>query len=186
MDRILETYLADIDRYLRPLPPSERIDIIQEIKSNMVELEKNEGLTPQQIVDKLGSPKDMAKAYLGDLISKSEHFSWNRLLTLMAFYSAAGFSGMIVLPFLGILAPTLQFCGIIVPIAGMIKLIGFICHFDVPFVMMQVGAYEAHPIVAFIVSLVVGGLLYRLGQLCWKWLKQYMQTVSNAAQKLSL
>jgi uncharacterized membrane protein len=55
-------FIDTIDKYLKPLQASERADIIREIKSEMLELEAQEHLTPQQITDRLGDAKTLAKA----------------------------------------------------------------------------------------------------------------------------
>ena len=68
MNATLEWYLNTIDRYLKPLPILERVDIVKEIKGSILEME-NENLSTEQILERLGSPKELAKAYLGDLIS---------------------------------------------------------------------------------------------------------------------
>lgn len=39
MDKILEKYLDTVDRHLRPLPASERVDIVKEIKGSMMEMQ---------------------------------------------------------------------------------------------------------------------------------------------------
>ena len=39
MDQVLDAYLDRIDRHLRPMPASERVDIVQEIRSELLELE---------------------------------------------------------------------------------------------------------------------------------------------------
>ena len=39
MERQLESYLDTVDRCLRPMPASERVDIVREIKSEILELE---------------------------------------------------------------------------------------------------------------------------------------------------
>lgn len=41
MERILNNYLEKIEKYLKPLPVSERVDIVKEIKSEMLELQDN-------------------------------------------------------------------------------------------------------------------------------------------------
>ena len=46
MDQVLDAYLDRIDRHLRPMPASERVDIVQEIRSELLELEA-QGLSPQ-------------------------------------------------------------------------------------------------------------------------------------------
>lgn len=56
MDKYLNTYLDKVDRYLKSMPASERADIINEIKSEMAELEVRESLSPEQIVERLGAP----------------------------------------------------------------------------------------------------------------------------------
>ena len=38
---ILNDYLEKIEKYLKPLPVSERVDIVKEIKSKMLELQGN-------------------------------------------------------------------------------------------------------------------------------------------------
>ena len=39
MNTKLEKYLDTVDKYLRPLPVSERVDIVKEIKSSILEME---------------------------------------------------------------------------------------------------------------------------------------------------
>lgn len=48
MNEYLNAYLDKVDRYLKTMPASERADIINEIKSEMVELETQDQLTPGQ------------------------------------------------------------------------------------------------------------------------------------------
>ncbi len=38
MEKIMDDYLEKIEKYLKPLPASDRVDIVKEIKSEMVEL----------------------------------------------------------------------------------------------------------------------------------------------------
>ena len=73
MNAALEKYLNTVDKCLKPLPASERVDIVKEIKSSILEME-SDNLTTEQILDRLGKPKDLAKAYLGDLLSKESGF----------------------------------------------------------------------------------------------------------------
>ena len=60
MEAILNDYLEKIDKYLKPLPVSDRVDIVREIKSEMVELELQGKLSPEQILERLGNPKELA------------------------------------------------------------------------------------------------------------------------------
>ena len=81
MDIKLEKYLNTVDKHLKPLPASERADIVREIKSSMIEMEQEE-LSSDAILERLGDPKELARAYLGDLVTNSRGF--------VRYYRAAG------------------------------------------------------------------------------------------------
>ncbi len=185
MNAELESYLKKVDKYLRPLPASERIDIVKEIKSSLLELE-GASLSPEEILKRFGEPKELAKSYLGDLLSRGTGFSLHRLLTACAFYGLTGFSGIFVIPALGIIAPTFLICGVISPLAGLIKLVGSLLGFDVPFIMFQMGSVTLSPPLGFVCSLAFGGLLLLLGWGAWKLLLCYIKTVSRTKHSLSL
>ena len=48
MNDFMEKYLGEVDRRLRRLPVAERVDIVNELKSEIAEL-ASDGLTPEQI-----------------------------------------------------------------------------------------------------------------------------------------
>ena len=52
MEKILNDYLEKIEKYLKPLPISERVDIVKEIKSEILELQ-GDGKTAEQITERL-------------------------------------------------------------------------------------------------------------------------------------
>lgn len=185
MDKELEKYLEQIDKNLKPLPTSERVDIIKEIKSTMLEM-KQEKKTNVEILEKLGSPKDLAKAYLSDLLTKDHNFTKNNLLTVIAFYSLTGITGLFVIPILGIIAPVFMLCGILCPILGIIKLLGYLLHFEVPYLIFQLGSITLHPILACLSAIIIGILLYVLGKAAWKLLLIYLKSVSTKKQKLAI
>ncbi len=132
MEKILNDYLEKIEKYLKPLPLSERVDIVKEIKSEILELQ-GDGKTSEEIIERLGNPKELAKAYLGDLIAKSSSFSWNRVLAICAYYSLASLSGLIVIPVLAICAPVFIVCAIATPILGAVKLIDALLNLGIPY-----------------------------------------------------
>lgn len=185
MDARLEKYLDTFDKYLRPLPPSERVDIVKEIKGSILEME-NEQLSSEDILDRLGSPKEMARAYLGDQFTQKRGFSWNRLLLLFAFYGLTGFSGMVVIPVLGIIAPTFIFCGVAAPIAGAVKFVGSLFGYDIPYVVVQLGSYTVPPAPALLWSVAAGAVLLVLGKGAWELLLRYIKVVSRTKRKLSV
>ena len=158
MNTTFEKYLDTIDKCLKPLPTSERVDIVKEIKGSILEME-SQNLSTEQILTRLGKPKDLAKAYLGDLLAKENNFSWNRFLTVCAFYSLVGFSGLFVIPVLVIVAPTFILCGVASAVLGIIKLVDYLLHLNIPYVDyigFQFGNTALSPIPVFILSLITG------------------------------
>jgi len=178
MEKIMDDYLEKIEKYLKPLPASERVDIVKEIKSEMLELEMKKELSPEQILEKLGNPKELAVAYLGDSLSKAKTFSLRRFAVVTAFYGLTGISGMFILPVTSVLAVGLMFSGIIAPLAGLIKLTGYLLGFDVPFVVFQFGPYTPGPLISFPLSVLIGILLFLAGKGCWRLTLKYIRTVS--------
>lgn len=187
MDTILSSYLDKTDRYLKPMPDSERSDIIQEIKSEISELQMTENLSSEQIITRLGDPKELASAYLGDAISKGSGFSFGRFLTVIAFYSVVGFSGLFVIPVLGIIAPTFMVCGIICPLAGIFKAVVELLNLNIPFadhIGFVYGSLQAGPIMTFFLSILTGIFLFAAGYGAWKLLVLYIKAVSRTHRKL--
>lgn len=179
MNNCLNEYLNKIDIYLKPMQAGERADIINEIKSEMVELETQGKLSPEQITERLGDPKELAKAYLGDAISKNSGFSFRKLCAVVAFYSFAGVGGLFVLPLTSVLGVGFMLCGVIAPIAGLIKVLGYVVGIDVPWVSFQFGAHVLHPVPAFLLAVVLGVLLFAAGMGFWKITLKYICVISR-------
>ena len=53
---------------------------------------------------------------------------------------------MFVIPILGIIAPMFLLCGAIAPVAGLIKFIGSLFGYDVPYVVAQFGSMTLSPV----------------------------------------
>ena len=185
MEKSLNDYLEKIEKNLKPLPVSERVDIVKEIKSEILELQ-GDGKTPEEILERMGNPKELAKAYLGDLIAKSSSFSWSRMLAICAYYSLADLSGMIVIPVLVICAPVFIVCGIAAPVLGAVKLIDTLLHLGIPYAgCIGISGIE-NPAIVFVLSIVMGVALYLAGRGCWKLLVYYIKGVSQAKRFLSI
>ena len=188
MNVMFEKYLDTVDKCLKPLPTSERVDIVKEIKGSILEME-SDNLTTEQILDRLGNPKDLARAYLGDLLSRETGFSWNRFLTVCAFYSIVGFSGMFVIPCLAIMAPVFVVCGIVSPILMAGNMIDYILNLGLPYMEYMgvfTGIVELNPFAEFAIALVVGVLLFLAGRGCWKALVCYCKKVSKTKANLAI
>ena len=183
MDKLLDQYLEDVDRRLRPMPASERVDIVKEIKSELLELE-TQGLGPEEIAARLGAPKELAAAYLSDAIVKNPRFSWRRLGAVAAFYSLAGLGGMIVLPATSITAAAFLLCGAVVPAVGLLSLLASLAGISVPWVRMQFGSWTAPPLVAFPRSVVTGLLLLLAGRGLWKVTVGFVRMLGQKRRRL--
>ena len=100
---------------------------------------------------------------------------WMKNMKKILFYSAAGLCGIVVVPTLGLIAAVFTLCGVVCPIAGVVKLAGHLLHFDVPFVMFEWGGMALHPAAGCILSVIVGGLLYCGGLKCWRLLRFFIR-----------
>jgi len=185
MDRDLEQYLTTVEKYLKNMPVSERIDVIKELKSNIEELQMSNALSTDMILERLGSPKELAAGYLGERITMGKSFSIKKLLMTFSFYSLVSISGMFIIPCGTVLAGGLMLTGVVGPIAGFIKLLGFYLGFDVPFVFMSVNGYEPHPLLAFPLSIALGILLLLSGRAIWRLIIRYIHRVSNTKRTLN-
>jgi uncharacterized membrane protein len=187
MKPILDKYLTTVDKHLRPLSVSERVDIVKEIKSLMLEMENN-GLSSSEIIERLGKPKQLAGAYLSDLVTKGTGFNWRRARTLWAFYSVAGFSGIFVIPLLTVASFLLIACAVVSPILATIKLVNYFFHLGIPFIeqfkIVFYGILELNPLGEFIVALIFGIILYWAGLKVWTLLMKYCQIVSRTKKRL--
>ena len=79
MDKILNDYLEKVDKYLKPMKVTDRMDIIKEIESDMAELREHGGLSANEIIDRLGEPKKLAQAYLGETITETKGMGFRKL-----------------------------------------------------------------------------------------------------------
>ncbi len=188
MNKKLEKYLDTVDKCLKPLPASERVDIVKEVKSSIMEMEQ-EGMDPEQILERLGSPKALAKAYLSDLLTKGVGGGWKRFLIICAFYSLTGFSGLFVIPVLGICAPVFLACGAVCPILGIVKLVDGLFHLNIPgvqYIQIVWGSDAFGPVGVFVASILIGVLLFLLGWGCWKLLLLYLKGVGSTKHRLEV
>ena len=185
MEKVLNNYLETIEQNLKPLPVSERVDIVKEIKSEITELQ-NDGKTSEEIINRLGDPKELAKAYLGDVIQKEKTISMTKVLAMIAYYSLASLSGIIVIPTLIICAPVFIICGAVCPILGVIKMLDSLLKLGIPYAENIVVAGIENPFIAFLWCVAIGLGLLLAGRACWKLLLSYFKVVSKTKDRLSI
>ncbi|NOU88865.1 DUF1700 domain-containing protein [Paenibacillus sp. LMG 31460] len=175
----MDNYLEKIEKYLKAMSSSERSDIVKKIKSVMLELQ-NTGLNSEQIIERLGNPKELAKAYLGEAISKNSKFSWRKFGAVFAFCTSfAGASGMLVLPIISTLSIALMISGVITPIGGIIKFVGYLMGYDIAEITIQIGAFTPSPMQFLPTSIVIGLLMFLLGKVLWRLTINYIHAISQ-------
>lgn len=183
MEQELNAYLDRVDRCLKPMAAWERVDIVQEIRSEMLEL-AGQGLSPRDITERLGEPRELAAAYLRDAIVKDPGFSWRRLGAVAAFYSMAGLGGMIVLPVTSITAAAFLLCGALLPAAALLSLAASLFGVETPWVVMQIGSWTAPPLAAFPIAVISGLLLLLAGRGLWKLTVGFVRMIGEKRRKL--
>lgn len=183
MDDFINQYLEKVDQYLKPLAASERVDIVKEIKSQIVELQTS-GKTAEEITARLGTPKDFAKAYLGESITKSAAFSWRKLCSMAAYYSLAGTVWMFLLPLSSIMSITFVICGLITPAAGLIKFVAFLFGYDIPQIQFSIGSFSANAFTLLPISLLMGAAFFVMGKLLWTGAIRIIKMLSRTKSKI--
>ncbi len=106
-------------------------------------------------------------------------YSNEKIIKCIVFYIGTFFLGIFIVPTLGIIALIFILCGIIAPLGGLIKLIGYIFNFGVPFVVFQIRNFELDPIISFILSVTIGLVLYLIGKGAGKLLLKCIKYVKN-------
>ncbi len=178
MEPILNNYLVKMEKYLKALPAEERIDIVNELKSEMVEL-SGKGVSAEEILDRLGNPKVLARAYLADEIGKMKKFSWKKFAMIFSFYSYASIGGMFILPITSCLAVAFILSGIVCPVAGVIKFIAHFCGKEMPYLTLTIGNYSASAIAFLPISIGLGVIMFLLGWAFWKLTVLFIKSVGK-------
>jgi len=166
MKQWMNDYLGKIERYLRPLPVGERVDVAAEIKSEMLEL-RAAGKTQEEILARLGSPEELAQGYLGEAIVKGPRFSFRKLGAVIAFYSLAGAAWLFILPVTSLCGAGFMLGGPLAFLAGVVKFIAYVLGFEMPWVAFQFGSYTPGPVLTLVYSLIMGVLLFLAGCALW-------------------
>lgn len=169
LDQQLENYLAEVDRYLRHMPVSEKTDIFSELKSSFYERLRH-GQKPQDIIAEMGSPRLLAMQYLGTNVVEHKGFSFKRLLMLVSFYSAAAISWMALIPTTAILSFSMYLSAGISVLAGFLGFLrGFVYLSVLENARIMVFMHEEITgLPALFIGLVFGAVFVVLGMLSWK------------------
>ena len=152
-------------KYLKPVKVTDRMDNYKrELKANIGGAWRSMGdFSANEIVDRLGDPKKLAQAYLGETITETKGISFRKIGAMIAFYSMAGLGGIIILPVTGITSIALILSGILCPLCGLAKLLASFVGYDMPFIGFRLGGFSASPALTLILSIIVGLVFAAIG-----------------------
>ena len=118
--------------------------------------------------------------YNGNKIKKT-----TKIKQLLLFYLVVSFTGIFILPCLGIVAPTLIVCAVLLPVGALIDLTTLIfTGNDIPQIVFQLGNLCLHPAVAVPVSIIAAIILFIIGMYTWKLLMRYIKFIANKRNRL--
>ena len=161
------------------MPIEERRDVLHLVESQVEEALFFEGMTPNDAVSFVGDPKKLARQHLGAAIRKTENMNLTKLRMTVAFYRASGDSLMIIVPALSVLALILAVTGVVIVIMALIQTRRFMAGGTIHSSLMQFGVFEAYPVSAFSLILLLGGLLIAGGigvaYFMWRYMKKATQ-----------
>lgn len=174
MNPLVKNYLETLDRGLKKLPEKDRLEIVHEIKSHIAEGIRNGQLEPV-ILEKLGDPRKLAKAYRSEhLLQQNPTSSMRKILRMIGFYSTTGLLSVIIVPILATIVYGFGFCTVLVILAGIIR------SFGVTWIQMDIGPGISVPTEwSMVFALVVGGMIGSIAYFSWKYLKVYLAFVSK-------
>lgn len=168
MDNRLEKYLKEIDKHLRFLPISEKTDILSELKSSFVDM-AHDGMNSEQIIEKMGSAKELAAEYLVDAIVKANGFTWKGFWMAFGFYSLASLTWLSVIPTLASLAFSFLLSSIVSVLAGIVVAFKpFASFYLSEFIVFNIFGYKPEGLAAFVIGIVLAIIFFLLGILFWK------------------
>lgn len=122
----------------------------------------------------------ISEFYNGNKIKKS-----TKIKQLLLFYLIVSFTGIFILPCLGIVAPTFIVCAVMLPIFASADLLSLlITGNDLPQITFQLGKIYLHPTIAFLVSVMISIILFVIGMYIWKLLIKYIKYIANKRKKL--
>ncbi len=121
-----------------------------------------------------------------EIVLKAIKYSNKLVIKSILFYLGTFFSGIIIIPILGIIAPTFIICSIIVPLIGLIKVLSYLFKFELAFVIFEIGSVEINPFISLALSIIMGLTMYFLGKEMWKLLMKYLKYIKNERLELEI
>ena len=171
MDERTARYIGELEHELKKLPARDREDALREIRSHLQEASDSGTPSPLTLA-RLGSPRNLAAAYMGDYLSARESSLPTRALRVAAvgaYVFGTTFSSLFVVPILTISAFTFGIAGVVSPILGLMRTFG------ATWIRMDVPGHSIPTSLSFPVGLVIGVVCIGIAALSVAILRLYLQ-----------
>ena len=171
MDERTTRYIGELERELKKLPARDREDALREIRSHLQEA--SESGTPSPVtLARLGSPRNLAAAYMGDYLSARESSPPTQALRVAAvgaYVFGTTFSSLFVVPTLAASAFAFGIAGVVTPILGLMRTFG------ATWIRMDVPGHSIPTALSFPVGLLIGLGCIGIAALSVAALRLYLQ-----------
>lgn len=168
LNKGIEQYLSQVDRYLKPLNVSEKTDILSELKSSFYERIKN-GQSEEEILADMEPAKVLAMSYLGESIIENRGFSLGQFMKALGFYSLASMAWVSIIPTLAVLSLGFFISSGVSILAGFLAMLkGMLRISLLDRVRIVFFVDEITGIPALLIGLVMAVIFVGLGIACWK------------------
>ena len=171
MDERTTRYIAELEHELKRLPARDREDALREIRSHLQEASDSGAASPLTLA-RLGSPRNLAAAYIGEYLSARESSVPTRALRVAAvggYAFGTTFSSIFVVPTLAASAVAFGIAGIVTPILGLMRTFG------ASWIRMDLPGHSIPTALSFPVALVIGVVCIGIAALSVAALRLYLQ-----------
>jgi uncharacterized membrane protein len=171
MDDRTSRYIDELERELQKLPARDRHDALREIRSHLEEA-SDSGTPSRLTLARLGSPRNLAAAYMGDYLAARESSLPTRALRVAAVGAhvfGTTFSSLFVVPTLVASALAFGIAGVATPILGLLRTFG------ATWIRMDLPGYSVPTALSFPVALLIGVVCIGIAALSVAALRLYLQ-----------
>jgi uncharacterized membrane protein len=176
-----EAFLKEFAKHLQELAHEERDDIIKEIKSH-IQTGLQHGQSEEEILKRLGSPKSLAKGYLGEYYLQQKSSNPSHFFKLFFFFASLGFLSPVVIVFLAGVSFAFAIGAVAVLISGILSTFEYSIG-DFTF-GVQLGSQTITGWPGLLISLVVAVILWIGSKWCWRGLRQYFAYLASKYRRL--
>ncbi len=176
-----KAFLKELDRYLQELSREERDDILKEIESH-IQTGIQHGQSEEEILKRLGSPKSLAKGYLGEYYLQQKSNNPAHFFKLFFFFASLGFLSPVVIVFLAGVSFAFALGAVAVVISGILSAFEYSIG---DFIFgVQLGTHTITGWPGLLISLIVAAILWIGAKWCWRGLRQYFAYLASKYRRL--